>query len=217
MMRVEEPPILRRRGVPARCRAFAVLLWTVLFLTPSQVKNTTDGAFQDPPFYRGPVPNKVSTDTALSPEAGVTPEQTPEEYQDRFHPIIIEAASAHEVDPVLIKAVIMAESGYNPRAVSKKGAMGLMQLMPETAADLGVEDVFDPEQNIHGGVKYLKQLMTRFDGSVRLALAAYNAGTSKVRKYRGVPPYKATRFYIEKVLNLYRLYQGQASRGLDRA
>jgi soluble lytic murein transglycosylase-like protein len=126
-----------------------------------------------------------------------------------FHPIILQEASRHEVDPALVKAIIMAESGYNPNAISKKGAKGLMQLMPSTAQALGVEDAFNPEQNISGGVRYFKQLVNRFDGDVKLALAAYNAGSKKVRHYQGVPPYKATHYYIEKVFKYYELYKNQ--------
>lgn len=92
-----------------------------------------------------------------------------------FHPIIVQAANRYQVDPALIKAIIMAESEYNPRAISKNGAIGLMQLMPDTAETLGVEDSFNPEHNIDGGVRYFKQLMNQFDGNVKLALAAYNA------------------------------------------
>ena len=126
-----------------------------------------------------------------------------------FHPIILREASRHEVDPALVKAIIMAESGYNPNAISKKGAKGLMQLMPSTAQALGVEDAFNPEQNISGGVRYFKQLVNRFDGDVKLALAAYNAGSKKVIHYQGIPPYKATHYYIEKVFKYYELYKDQ--------
>ena len=95
----------------------------------------------------------------------------------------------------------MAESNFNNNATSKKGAKGLMQLMPETAELLGVRDIFSPEQNINGGVKHFKNLLKQFNGDVTLALAAYNAGSQKVRKYNGVPPFKATKYYIKKFLN----------------
>jgi soluble lytic murein transglycosylase-like protein len=126
-----------------------------------------------------------------------------------FNPIILEVAGRHEMDPALIKAIIMAESGHNPKAVSKRGAKGLMQLMPVTAKSLGVEDVFDPEHNIKAGVVYFKKLLNQFNGDVKLALAAYNAGSRKVRKYKGIPPFKATRIYIRKVFKYYELYKGQ--------
>jgi soluble lytic murein transglycosylase-like protein len=131
--------------------------------------------------------------------------------ESTLHQIILRAANRHKVDPALVKAIIRAESGYNPMAVSKKGAMGLMQLMPRTAEALGVEDgdIFNPENNIDAGVKYLKQLLTQFHGNVRLAVAAYNAGTKKVRKYKDIPPYKATRHYVNKVLEYYQYYKKQ--------
>ncbi len=126
-----------------------------------------------------------------------------------LHPIVIQAAGRYQVDPALVKAIIMAESGYNARAISKRGAKGLMQLMPATARALGVEDVFNPKQNISGGVRYFKQLVNQFDGDVTLALAAYNAGSRNVRHYQGIPPFKATRYYIKKVFEYYQIYKGQ--------
>ena len=133
-----------------------------------------------------------------------------------FHPIILQVASRHDIDPALVKAIIMAESGYNPNAVSKRGAKGLMQLMPSTAEALGVEDAFNPEQNISGGVRYFKLLVNRFDGDVKLALAAYNAGSKIVRHYQGVPPFKSTHYYIEKVFRYYELYKGQMTEKMKK-
>ena len=124
-----------------------------------------------------------------------------------LHPIILRAANRHQIDPALVKAIIMAESSYNPKAISKKGAKGLMQLMPQTAEILGVRDSFNPEQNINAGVRHLKGLLNLFKGDVRLALAAYNVGSIKVRKYQGVPPFKATQSYIKKVLEYYQYYK----------
>lgn len=120
-----------------------------------------------------------------------------------FHHLINQAAEAHGIDPALVMAVIRAESNFDPEAVSHRGAQGLMQLMPATAAELGVEDAFDPEDNINAGVKYLRELLNRFDDDLRLALAAYNAGSRYVHRYRGVPPFRATRQFIDKVF-LYR-------------
>jgi soluble lytic murein transglycosylase-like protein len=118
----------------------------------------------------------------------------------RYQPLIEEHASLHEVSPDLVRAVIQAESAFNPRALSHKGAMGLMQLMPATAAEFGVQDAYDPAENIRGGVAYLRQLLDAYDGNVELALAAYNAGPGAVKKYGGtVPPYRETRSYVAKV------------------
>ena len=135
----------------------------------------------------------------------------PKKKDELFHPIITEAAGRHEIDPALVKAIIMAESSYNPRAISKKGAMGLMQLMPLTAEFYGVEDAFDPKNNIRAGVAYFKTLLNQFNGDERLALAAYNAGSKRVRQYKGVPPFEATQLYIEKVFAYYETYKTQSS------
>jgi len=124
-----------------------------------------------------------------------------------YEKIIVKAANTHQIDPALIKAIIMAESRYDPKAVSKRGARGLMQLMPVTAKSLGVKDSFNPEDNINGGVMYFKRLLDRFDGDVTLALAAYNAGSRYVRKYGGVPPFRQTRTYINKVFRYHKKYK----------
>jgi soluble lytic murein transglycosylase-like protein len=132
-----------------------------------------------------------------------------------FNRSILRAAQTYKVDAALIRAIIFAESNYNPQAVSRAGARGLMQLMPTTARWLGVEDPFDPELNIDGGVRYFKRLLDRFDGDVELALAAYNAGSRYVRHYGGVPPFKATRLYIKKVLKYHQKYRQEMGRRVD--
>jgi soluble lytic murein transglycosylase-like protein len=113
-------------------------------------------------------------------------------------------ASEHGLDPRLVEALIQVESGYDASALSRKGAMGLMQLMPETARELGVLDPWDAVQNLRGGTRYLKQLIDRFAGDLELALASYNAGPGAVERHRGVPPYRETSAYVQKVLSLYR-------------
>lgn len=127
----------------------------------------------------------------------------PAEYEQ----IIASCSAKYGVSPSLIKAVIHAESGYNPNAVSKKGASGLMQLMPGTARSLKVSNSFDPKDNVEGGVKYLRFLLDTFRGDVSLAVAAYNAGLNKVAKYGGIPPYNETRTYVNKVLSYMQSYQ----------
>jgi len=116
-------------------------------------------------------------------------------------------ANKHAVDPALVRALIHAESHFNPKAKSRVGAQGLMQLMPATAQELGVTNAFNAQQNIQGGIRYLAQLLTTFRGDVTLATAAYNAGPNAVRKYNGVPPYNETKVYVERVGILYRRYQ----------
>lgn len=124
------------------------------------------------------------------------PEQTLDQLIRRY-------AAAHDLAPRLVQAVIQVESGYNPAAVSNKGAMGLMQLMPETAEELAVSDAFDAAENVRGGTTYLRRMLDRFKGDLEMALAAYNAGPSAVERYRGVPPYAETEAYIGRVLALY--------------
>jgi soluble lytic murein transglycosylase-like protein len=165
------------------------------------------------PFPEIPIPTQIQVEDSVAKDLPRgTPEPPPpticfKKEEGLFNPIILEAANKHQVNPALIKAIIMAESGFKPRAVSKRGAKGLMQLMPRTAEALGVQDSFNPAHNINGGVKYFKRLLTLFDGDVKLALAAYNAGSRKVKEYKGIPPFKVTRHYIEKVFEYYLHYK----------
>jgi soluble lytic murein transglycosylase-like protein len=124
---------------------------------------------------------------------------------NKYDSIIESSAESQNVDPVLVKAVIAAESNGNPNAVSQAKAKGLMQLIDGTAKSMGVKNVFNPTDNINGGTKYLSTLLEKYDGNVKYALAAYNAGPGAVDKYSGVPPYKETQNYVTKVLNYYSI------------
>jgi soluble lytic murein transglycosylase-like protein len=123
--------------------------------------------------------------------------------QRLYDPIVQRVSRVHGIDAGFIHAVIRAESNYDPFALSEKGAMGLMQLMPDTAIQYGVRNVFDPAQNIEGGTRYLKDLMRLYNGKTDLVLAAYNAGQEAVRKYGSIPPYPETREYIKRVRATY--------------
>jgi len=118
--------------------------------------------------------------------------------------MIITAAARQKVDPALVQAIVAVESSFDPRAISPKGAIGLMQLMPQTAVRYDVSDPFDPQENLTGGTRYLRDLLSRFGGDLPQVLAAYNAGEAAVYKYQGVPPYRETREYIQKVMARYR-------------
>jgi soluble lytic murein transglycosylase-like protein len=126
-----------------------------------------------------------------------------------LHALADRHAETHALNPALVRAVIQAESAWNTRAVSSKGALGLMQLMPATAAEMGVSDPFDPAQNIQAGVRYLKALLDRYDGNAELALAAYNAGPGAVDRHgRKVPPYRETRAYVRKIVSVTEVRMG---------
>ena len=125
----------------------------------------------------------------------------------RYIDLIQEAAARYRVDAALIAAIVKTESANNPLAVSHKGARGLMQLMLETAAELGVKDIHDPKQNVFGGTRYIKQLLRRYEGDVDLALAAYNAGPAAVDRYKGIPPYPETIDYVARVRKYYAQFE----------
>lgn len=126
-----------------------------------------------------------------------------------YEPLIVQAGAKHAVDPDLIRAVIKVESNFNHRAVSPKGASGLMQLMPQTARELGVDDPFEPAANIDGGAMYLSRLLGTLEGNLALSLAAYNAGLERVIDKREIPPFRETRNYVKQVLNYYSKLKGR--------
>jgi soluble lytic murein transglycosylase-like protein len=129
----------------------------------------------------------------------------------KYDKVIEKTARKYDMDHALVKAVIKAESNFNSKAVSRKGAKGLMQLMPRTASRLQVGDCFHPEDNIDGGVRYLRYLMNVYDGNLPLALAAYNAGEKAVARYRGIPPYAETKTYVRRVMRYYEEYNRKST------
>jgi soluble lytic murein transglycosylase-like protein len=139
----------------------------------------------------------------------LTPDERPEapEY-DGFDGLIARYSRAYDVEPALVKAVVAAESNFEIEAISRVGAQGLMQLMPATARAMGVEEPFEPQENLKGGIRYLRAMLDRY-GDVRRALAAYNAGPEAVDQYGGIPPYPETQAYVKRVLNYYRDYRNQ--------
>ncbi len=164
-------------------RARAAAAEVTQFLA-TQPQGTTPAATQQDPNYAG-----------ISRGRAVTNEQIDKAIDD--------AAARNGVDPNLVRAIIKVESNFNPKAVSRKGAMGLMQLMPSTARSLNVANPFDPQQNIDGGVRHFKSLMDTFNGDLELSLAAYNAGASAVQKFGGVPNYTETQDYVRRITDIY--------------
>jgi soluble lytic murein transglycosylase-like protein len=160
--------------------------------------------FTDTPRHTG---FQVHTPVLLRPSREESArEDGADDPDDRFDVLITRAGRTHRLSPGLVKAVIHAESRFDPYAVSHKGARGLMQLMPATAGELGVRDAFNPWQNIEGGTRYLAMLVAQFDGDLRLGLAAYHAGPGRVRRHGGMPPFPITRKYVDRVLKLYERY-----------
>ena len=133
------------------------------------------------------------------PSTNISSTNVPSAYMDRINT----ACDRHGVDPALVHALVKVESDYNPLALSRKGAMGLMQLMPQTALDMNVRNTFDPDENIDGGVKYLRYLLDQYEGNLPLALAAYNSGETAVKRWGTIPPFKETQEYVQKIMKLY--------------
>ncbi|HEY3705146.1 MAG TPA: lytic transglycosylase domain-containing protein [Terracidiphilus sp.] len=149
-----------------------------------------------------PDPPPTRIDTPPSAAIASTPSRlTPRLSPDDLHEMLSTAGQAHHLDVDLLASVVKAESGGNPRAKSRAGAKGLMQLMDGTASDLGVHDIYQPEDNVRGGSAYLDALLTRYHDNLSLALAAYNAGPAAVDKYHGIPPYRETRLYVARVIH----------------
>jgi hypothetical protein len=143
--------------------------------------------------------SKPSTRAPSSPSVITSSASMPSVYLD----IINLACDRYGVDPLLVHAIVKVESDFNPYALSRKGAMGLMQLMPQTAVEMNVKNSFSPHENINGGVRYLRYLIDRYEGNLSLALAAYNAGESSVKRWGTVPPFKETKHYVDRILKIY--------------
>lgn len=153
-----------------------------------------------------PEPQKAAQQTGTTVRSRIAKNDIDHDQLNRW---IAKYSNEFGVDPDLVRAVIHAESDYNHLAVSRAGAMGLMQLMPGTAGDVGVNDAFDPEHNVRGGTKYLAMMLDQFQNNVKLAVAAYNAGPHNVTKYRGIPPFEETRTYVKRVMMLHEAYRQQ--------
>jgi transglycosylase-like protein with SLT domain len=178
----------RRAGDRRRAAVRNVVLATAALILPHHVKPQS----LDSKLSRPPAPVVTTTVESVVP-------MPPQHAYDEF---IREASLQYGVDFALIRSVMQTESAFDALAVSRAGALGLMQLMPELAAEMGVEDPFDPRQNVMGGVKYLRRLLDLYRGNVRLALASYNAGAGNVTQYGGVPPFPETRKYVKEVTRL---------------
>jgi soluble lytic murein transglycosylase-like protein len=184
---------------------------------------TTTVAADNPPVYRYQQANGVTAFSDRAPKnrpyqlvrfdcfacdlkSTVNWHNTPL-FLQKYQQEISVAAKNHQLDPALLRAVIHAESAFNPKALSKSGAAGLMQLMPDTATEVGVKNVWHQQQNIQGGASYLSSLLKRYKGDIKLAMAAYNAGPGAVDKHQGIPPYAETQTYVERVQLLFSRYQ----------
>ena len=180
-----------------------------------EVRKPFDEALEKGRESRAPEPSPVAPDRydrsspPQKPPRKGRPFRATEGPAQDWEALIPEVAERYALSPALVKAVIRAESAGNPRAESPKGAQGLMQLMPGTAALMGVEDPFDPAQNMDGGTVYLASMLKRYGGDLKLALAAYNAGPGRVDAYGGVPPFPETQQYVQRVLSLYRDHEDE--------
>jgi soluble lytic murein transglycosylase-like protein len=162
------------------------------------------------------VPNHTGYKRILR-EAGVPRSVGGSVTSAEFDELIRSASDRYNVDPNLIRAIIKTESDFNINARSNKGAMGLMQLMPDTARLHNVSDAYDPNENVEGGVRHLRMLLERYQGNLELSLAAYNAGAGAVEKHGGIPPYNETREYVRKVLRFYDAFRGTSLNSLQQA
>ena len=189
-------------GVGPRSLLLLLVAAAISAATPAAAQVYKRTARDGTTYFTNIQPNPSLQRVALTQPASYETPREPADY-GTYSKEIAEAAALYAVPERLIRAVIRAESGFDPRAVSPRGACGLMQLMPETAAILGVRDLFNPRQNIQAGARHLRAMMERFRNDLPMALAAYNAGERPVASYRGIPPYPETREYVARVLRYY--------------
>jgi soluble lytic murein transglycosylase-like protein len=185
-----------------------VLSWTVLGLAPSAFADIYMFKDKDGVITFTNVPNHTGYRAVL--RSGRNPLPRTGQANASYDQLILTASGRHSVDADLIRAVIRTESDFNPAARSHKGAMGLMQLMPDTARLHNVADAYDPVENVEGGVRHLRMLLDRYQNNLELSLAAYNAGSGAVEKYRGIPPFAETKEYVRRVLRFYDSYRGES-------
>lgn len=200
--------ILQRRGAAI---VVAASLSALPFFASARIERSVDqyGVVTLGQSRAAPRPKVTGIVRAESSPATAVTDTGPA--SQRFDQHIRDAARLYQIPEELVRAVIMVESGFSPRVVSLANAKGLMQLMPATAQRMQVEDIFDPRQNIYGGVRYLRILANLFNGDLALTLAAYNAGEGAVLRYGGIPPYRETENYVTRVISLYRKYKAEHS------
>ena len=187
----------------ARSLGVLAVAATMAAATPAAAQVYKRTAADGSTYFTNIHPNPTYQRAAYAVPAAREPQRPSSGEYGLYSREIAEASARYAVPERLIWAVIRVESGFDPRAVSPKGARGLMQLMPETAAILGVRDIFNPRENIHGGARHLRGMMDRFHYDLPMAIAAYNAGERPVATFRGIPPYPETRDYVARVLRLY--------------
>jgi len=203
-------------------KIISLAIWSYVVLTNYSIVakqtdvDTNDGAIGIVSIAKEPLEGNDNTSSLLttpvkiqlkSPSVPETPPSNDNPKISFYNSIIEEASLFHQIDPDLIRAIVMVESRYKPSSISRRKAKGLMQIMPKTAASLGVKNIHDPKENIFAGTKYFRYLLDRFNGDVELALASYNAGAKKVIQNDGIPPYKETHNFVENVFKYYAYYK----------
>jgi soluble lytic murein transglycosylase-like protein len=192
---------------------FMVLSWTVLALAPSALADIYMYKDRNGVVTFTNVPNHTAYRRVL--RSANNPLPASGQANASYDHLILTASGRHSVDADLVRAVIKTESDFNTAARSNKGAMGLMQLMPDTARLHNVADAYDPGENVEGGVRHLRMLLDRYQGNLELSLAAYNAGSGAVEKYRGIPPFAETKEYVRRVLRFYDSYRGEGLQAVN--